>query len=143
MKAAVKSTIWELRKTCGTAVLASVDDDGYPIQRAMLVLEHESLQTHYFSTNTSSDKVPAFRSNPKASVYYCTPENYIGILFTGDVEVCTDQQTKDFLWRDGFEKYYPKGVTDPDYCVLKFTAREIRYYGPGVSRYAIEEALEA
>ena len=143
MKPAVKSTLWELRKTCGTAVLASVSDEGYPIQRAMLVLEHESLQTHYFSTNTSSGKVKAFLDNPKASVYYCASENYVGALFTGVVEVCADQETKDFLWRDGFEKYYPKGATDPDYCVLKFTAREIRYYGPGVSRYAIEEALEA
>jgi general stress protein 26 len=24
--------------------------------------------------------------------------------------------------------FYPKGVTDPDYCVLKFTAQEGRYY---------------
>lgn len=24
--------------------------------------------------------------------------------------------------------YYPKGVADPDYCILVFTAREGRYY---------------
>ena len=24
--------------------------------------------------------------------------------------------------------YYPQGVTDPDYCVLKFTAVKGRYY---------------
>ena len=24
--------------------------------------------------------------------------------------------------------YYPKGVTDPDYCVLKFVAISGRYY---------------
>ena len=24
--------------------------------------------------------------------------------------------------------YYPKGVNDPDYCVLKFTAEKGRYY---------------
>lgn len=143
MNAAVKSTIWELRSTCATAVLASVSADGYPIQRAMLVLEHGSLQTQYFSTNTSSGKIQAFLDNPKASVYYCMPDSYVGVLFTGDVEVCTDQPTKDFLWREGFEKYYPKGVTDPDYCVLKFTASAIRYYGPNVSHHAIGEALDA
>ena len=26
------------------------------------------------------------------------------------------------IWRDGDEQYYPGGVTDPNYCVLKFTA---------------------
>ena len=141
MKSAIKSTILELRNTSDTATLASVDGDGYPIQRAMLVLEHEGLQTQYFSTNTSSDKVPALRNNPKASVYYCTPESFTGVLFTGDVEVCTDQPTKDFLWREGFEKYYPKGVTDPDYCVLKFTAKTIHYYGPDVAQFTIDEVL--
>lgn len=24
--------------------------------------------------------------------------------------------------------FYKKGVTDPDYCVLKFTAETVRYY---------------
>ncbi|MDO5602670.1 MAG: pyridoxamine 5'-phosphate oxidase, partial [Oscillospiraceae bacterium] len=24
--------------------------------------------------------------------------------------------------------YYPKGVTDPDYCVLRFTAEQGRFY---------------
>ena len=24
--------------------------------------------------------------------------------------------------------YYPEGVTDPDYCVLRFTAETGRYY---------------
>ncbi|MFH1513397.1 MAG: pyridoxamine 5'-phosphate oxidase family protein, partial [Bacillota bacterium] len=67
MKAAVKSTIWELRNTSDIAYLASVDGDGYPILRAMLVLEHGSLRTQYYSTNTSSDKVQAFQDNPKAS----------------------------------------------------------------------------
>ncbi|MFH1879297.1 MAG: pyridoxamine 5'-phosphate oxidase family protein [Bacillota bacterium] len=142
MKAAVKSTIWELRNTSDIAYLASVDGDGYPILRAMLVLEHGSLRTQYYSTNTSSDKVQAFQDNPKASVYYCKPESFIGALFTGDVEVCTDQPTKDFLWREGFEKYYPRGVTDPDYCVLKFAAKTIRYYGPGAAQFSIDEALD-
>lgn len=141
MKSAIKSTILELRNQSDIAYLASVDADGYPIQRAMLVLEHESLQTQYFSTNTSSDKVPALRKNPKASVYYCRPGSFTGVLFTGDVEVCTDQPTKDFLWREGFEKYYPKGVTDPDYCVLRFTANAIHYYGPGVAQFSIDEVL--
>jgi general stress protein 26 len=32
------------------------------------------------------------------------------------------------IWRDGDTMYYPEGVTDPDYCVLMFTARSGRYY---------------
>ncbi len=32
------------------------------------------------------------------------------------------------IWRDGDEMYYPLGVTDLDYCVLKFTAENGRMY---------------
>ncbi|NLL41735.1 MAG: hypothetical protein GX251_00150 [Firmicutes bacterium] len=32
------------------------------------------------------------------------------------------------LWVDGCEKYYPKGVDDPDYTVMKFTATRGNYY---------------
>ena len=135
-----KAAIISLRKNSTAAYLASIDSEDYPIVRAMLVLEHDSLKTQYFSTNTSSGKVTEFLANPKASVYYCRPETCEGVLFIGEMEVCQDQQTKDFLWREGFERYYPKGVTDPDYSVLKFTAKRGRIYGgPNKMEFAIDE----
>lgn len=42
--------------------------------------------------------------------------------------ICTDQASKDAIWRVGDTMYYKLGVTDPDYCVLKFTAKEAEYY---------------
>ncbi|MFD1775453.1 hypothetical protein [Paenibacillus rhizophilus] len=44
------------------------------------------------------------------------------------MEVLEDQESKDLIWREGDTDYYPLGVTDPDYCVLKFTAESGRYY---------------
>lgn len=32
------------------------------------------------------------------------------------------------LWKLGDTMYYKKGVTDPDYCVFKFTSITARYY---------------
>ena len=32
------------------------------------------------------------------------------------------------IWQEGDTMYYPLGVTDPDYCVLRFTAESGRYY---------------
>lgn len=39
-----------------------------------------------------------------------------------------DQEVKERIWKEGDDMYYPLGITDPDYCVLKFTARRGRYY---------------
>ena len=122
------NAIWALRRGSTSAFLSYVDEKGYPVTRALLVLEHDKIGTQYFSTNTSSGKVAALRKNPKASVYYCEPNQFQGALFVGDVEVCTDAATKEFLWREGFEQYYPKGVTDPDYCVLKLTVLHGSHY---------------
>lgn len=144
MNHAALQSIAELRQTSNTAYLASINNEGYPVMRAMLVLENDSLRTQYFSTNTSSGKVGYFGQDSKASVYYCQPNDYKGLLFVGDIKVCTDQETKDFLWREGFERYYPKGVTDPDYCVLKFTARSGSYYnGPNSTTFTIDELEDA
>jgi general stress protein 26 len=44
------------------------------------------------------------------------------------MEVLEDSESKEMIWQDGDTMYYPLGVTDPDYCVLKFTADSGRYY---------------
>ena len=36
--------------------------------------------------------------------------------------------TEDVLGTNANEQYYPGGVTDPNYCVLKFTATDGRFY---------------
>ena len=128
MKEAAIKDIRYLRETSKTAYVASVNEDGYPQIKAMLVLEHDSMQTQYFSTNLSSKRARQFQKNPRASVYYCSEDEFKGALFTGTIEVCTDHDTKSFLWREGFEMYYPKGVDDEDYCVFRFTADTVNYY---------------
>ncbi len=124
----IKREIGILRQNAKVAYVASVNQDGYPQIKAMLVLEHDGMVTQYFSTNLSSQRAQQFLQNPRASVYYCNEDQFKGALFTGEMEVCTDHKTKAFLWRDGFEIYYPKGVDDEDYCVFKFKADTVNYY---------------
>ena len=51
-----------------------------------------------------------------------------GVMLKGTMDVLHDSKTKEMIWNDGDEMYYPQGVTDPDYCVLKFTAENGRHY---------------
>lgn len=86
------------------------------------------LKNVWFSTNTSSRRVSQFMQNPKASLYFLDAERFTGLLLVGEMEVLQDAETKRRLWKDGWEAYYPLGVTDPDYSVLRFTARWGNYY---------------
>lgn len=113
------------------AVVASVDEEGFPNQKAMFAPRRIDGRTQfYFTTNTSSVKVAQFRCNPHASVYFYDQGKivYTGVLLKGTMEVLEDAASKESIWQPTDVMYYPQGVTDPDYCVLKFTAMKGRYY---------------
>ena len=112
-------------------LICSVDEQGYPNVTAMLKpRKREGLKAFYFSTNTSSMRVRQYKANPKACIYFYHKGliKYTGVMLEGKMEVLTDQNTKEMIWRKGDTLFYKKGVTDPDYCVLRFTAESGRYY---------------
>ena len=109
-------------------VLGTIDAEGYPNMRAMIKMENEGLKTIWFSTNTSSRKIGQLKSNPRASVYFIDFEKWMGLMLVGTVEILQDPQSRKRLWREGYERYYPQGVEDPDYTVLRFTTLWGRYY---------------
>ncbi|GHV48446.1 pyridoxamine 5'-phosphate oxidase [Bacteroidia bacterium] len=114
-----------------TALVGSVDSEGIPNIKAMLLAKkREGMKAFYFSTNTSSMRAGQFRENPKASIYFYHKGlfKYEGVMLKGVMEVLEDDSIKRELWQRGDKMFYPQGVTDPDYCILKFTAKEGRYY---------------
>ena len=124
-----EQTIGNLIDKQKNAFIASIDGGGFPNIKAMLSpRKRNGIQEFWFSTNTSSMRVAQYRENPKASVYFCDKRFYRGVMLKGTMEVLEDSATKEEIWESGDTVYYPKGVTDPDYCVLKFTARNGRYY---------------
>lgn len=124
-----EQTIGNLIDKQKTAFIASVDDGGFPNMKAMLSpRKREGIKTIWFSTNTSSMRVAQYRENPKACVYFMDKRFFRGVMLVGTMEVLEDAGIKEELWEFGDKMYYPKGVTDPDYCILKFTAVKGRYY---------------
>jgi general stress protein 26 len=113
----------------GKTIIGSVDKGGYPNLKAMLKpREHDGVKKFYFTTNTSSMRVAQYRRNPKASIYFFDERFFKGLMLKGKMAVLEDAATKKRIWREGDEMYYPKGVADPDYCVLRFTAESGRLY---------------
>ncbi len=116
------------QKVC---IIGSVDDTGCPNIKAMLKPRKRiGLKEFFFSTNTSSMRVEQYRANPNACIYFYHKGliRYTGVMLKGRMEILTDQETKNMIWKKGDTMFYKKGVTDPDYCVPKFTATGGRYY---------------
>ena len=74
--------------------------------------ERKGFREIWFSTNTSSQKVRAFREDPKASVYFMDRSRF-QVSLAGTVEVLETPEAKERLWREGDQLYYKRGVTDP------------------------------
>lgn len=112
------------------AFISSIDENGFPNTKAMLMPRKIEGNYFYFSTNTSSMRVFQYRNEPKASIYFFHKGliHYEGVMLIGTMEILKDDAIKKELWKTGDSIFYRKGVTDPDYCILKFTAIKGRYY---------------
>ena len=129
MEMNIEKSALNLIESCKTVTIGSVDENGYPCIKAMLApREIHGVKEIYFSTNTSSLRVSQFLKNSKASLYFYNEITFEGVQLSGEMTVITDQKMKDRIWRDGDTLYYKLGVTDPDYCVLHFKAKNGRFY---------------
>jgi general stress protein 26 len=124
-----ENTIGNIIDKCSISIISSIDKEGFPNTKAMLPpRKREGIKHIYFTTNTSSMRVSQYRENNRAAIYFFDKRFYRGVMLRGTMEILEDRESKEMIWRDGDEMYYPLGVTDPDYCVLKFTSIDGRYY---------------
>ncbi|MCL1915548.1 MAG: pyridoxamine 5'-phosphate oxidase family protein [Desulfovibrionaceae bacterium] len=124
-----EQTIGELIDRQSVSLIGSVDEDGFPNTKAMLPpRKREGIKNFWFTTNTSSMRVAQYRADPRACIYFFDKKFFRGVMLKGRMEVLEDAGSKEMIWREGDTMYYQRGVTDPDYCVLKFTAKSGRYY---------------
>ena len=124
-----EKTIGGMIDKAGTCFISYVDEDGFPVTKAMLPpRERNGIKELWFSTNTSSNKVKSFRRNNKAGVYFMDRRFFRGVSLSGTVEVLETAEAKMRIWREGDTLYYKEGVNDPDYCVLRFTAARGHLY---------------
>ena len=122
-------TVGKIVDNQNVAFIASIDEEGFPNMKAMLQpRKREGIRVFYFSTNTSSMRVAQYLKNNRSCIYFCDRRFFRGVMLKGTMEVLTDSKHKEMIWQEGDTMYYKEGVTDPDYCVLKFTAISGRYY---------------
>ena len=94
----------------------------------MLISRREGGNVFYFDSNNGSSRVAQWKENPAACVYFYGKPIYRGVMLTGKMEIINDMEMKKRHWKPGMKHIYKDGVTDPDYCILKFTASGGRYY---------------
>ena len=107
------------------AVMGTIGQSGFPFTRAMTVLENEGLDAVWFATGLSTQKVTHLRKNPMATLFFADPEDGIGVTLVGTADVLTDKPTRERFWRPGLKRWFLQGAEDPNFCVLRFRAKQV------------------
>jgi general stress protein 26 len=136
----IREICLNLIDTAWPVYLTTIDEKEFPQTRAMLSLrnkekypklvplfdQHRENLMILFTTNTSSTKVADIRKKPAVSVYYCNPDEWMGVMLGGEIEVVEDVELKKELFQPGWENYYPKGYDDPDHTVLRLVPTTVK-----------------
>lgn len=113
----------QIIRTCDTAYLGVIDENGFPSVSTVSAIKPESIFEAYFSTNIDGNKAQRLLKNNRASVcYHAGGDN---ITLVGEAEILTDQEAKSRCWLDWFINHYSGGETDPSYCIIKFTTKRV------------------
>ena len=121
----IKEKAAQMVASAQVITVASIDENGYPRPVAMVKIKDED-GVIYVSTGTSSAKTAHFKANPKAGVSIVKGGD--SIVYTGEMEIVTDENIKRSLWGDWMLDHFPGGMEDPEYCVLKFTPKSATYW---------------
>ena len=143
MNAQIKSEISALVEASRDAIACSVDALGSPCAKSMFKAKNEGIKTIWFSSNMSAERTQQWMKNSAACLYFPDPAHIHGLMLSGRMKVCTDDETKLAFWKEGDEQYYPLGPTDPDYCILCFSAQSGNYWSNGKYTFSVGELQEA
>ena len=127
-------------QSCGEAYLGVLGEDGGPHVSTVSTIAPRDIFTARFATGLGANKTRRLLRDGRASVCYRSGGD--NITLDGTAVVLTDQQTKTGCWQDWFIHHFPGGETDPNYCVIAFTAqRASLWIGNESAEFTIGELL--
>ena len=126
---------------CDAAYLGVIDENGYPSVSTVSNLKPNGIFEAYFAGGMGGNKAKRLLKDSRASVCFRTGSDNITLV--GHAEILTDQPTKTRLWEDWFISHFPLGKTDPNYCIIKFTAKRASLWvGYESAEFTIDELLK-
>jgi len=116
---ALKSKILAILKQPGLAALATIDANGKPWVRYVIVATASDM-TIRCATFMQSRKAQHIKANPEVHIAAGVPDmashnNYLQIQ--GKAEIVTDQAEKNALWDESLREYF-NGPEDPNYGIV-------------------------
>ena len=121
-----------------TLVISAIDKNGIPILKGVTKLGNDGWKAIYFCTSPNSAFFKWYIKNPLVSVYLFdddpnTPypsenEKYYALSLIGTMESVQNAEIKKRFLSEYLLKFYPDGVNDKNYHLIRFVTHSGKYY---------------
>ena len=109
--------------------------------RPMAIARLEDGIGAYLVTDINSLKIDEINANPDAVLTFQSARKFASVR--GKLAVLSDRHLIEKMWKGAWKVWFPDGKSDPNICLLKFTAHEGEYWdnaGMNGLKYVYEAA---
>lgn len=127
MREKLKEKILDVIKDRTTACLATINDSKPWVRYVVCYSDGLKL---YIYTYKNSRKVRQIRKNPNVHIAIASDlEKFSSpyVQITGKAFVRTELKFRKKYWQSFLKRYYPKGINDPNFCVIEVSPEIIEY----------------
>ena len=110
------------------AMLTTVDTDGVLRSRPMSTQEAEFNGTLWFFTSDKTHKVEEIERDNRVNASYAKPEDNVYVSVSGAASITKDRAKMEELWNPILKAWFPKGLDDPNICLLKVDVEQAEYW---------------
>lgn len=119
----------QLIKDIKFAMLATVNsDDGSLCSRPMTLQQAQFDGTLWFFAGRTTRPVMDILDQPRVNLAFSEPKNNSYISASGQAEVVQDRAKAEELWNPIYKAWFPKGLEDPDLCLIKVMVESADYW---------------
>jgi general stress protein 26 len=117
-----------LIKDIDFAMLTTVDTDGVLRSRPMSTQEAEFDGTLWFFTSDKTHKVEEIERDNRVNASYAEPKDNVYVSVSGTAAIVKDKTKMEELWNPILKAWFPKGLDDPNICLLRVDVEQAEYW---------------
>ena len=112
----------KLRETIASievAMLTTRVESGELLSRPMYTLSVGHEGDIWFFTSKNSPKMDEIEENNMVNISYSDTHSHTYASISGTAKCVADEELKRRLWNDLHEAWFPRGIDDPELCLLR------------------------
>jgi general stress protein 26 len=117
-----------LIKDIDFAMLTTVDTDGVLRSRPMSTQDAEFDGTLWFFTSDKTHKVEEIERDNRVNASYAEPKDNVYVSVSGTATIVKDKAKMEELWNPILKAWFPKGLDDPNICLLRVDVEQAEYW---------------